>query len=103
MTHEMSKVRREEIVHDPPSYLTDGVPTKQTAELDTPRRSEGKTMDDPTYDVYAPERVEDLIKRLKASLKNAEPYESCQVFAANLDAAIMVLEKHLQALKKGLL
>lgn len=57
-------------------------------------------MDDP-FDLYSPAGVEDLIKRLQASVKDRESYELCRVYAANIEAAILVLEKHLQALKKG--
>lgn len=57
-------------------------------------------MDDP-FDLYAPAGVEDLIKRLKASVGNAEPYEECRVYASHIHAAVLVLEKHLAAIKKG--
>ncbi|MBB3010615.1 hypothetical protein [Cupriavidus alkaliphilus] len=53
------------------------------------------------YDLYSPAGVEDLIKRLKASVGSAESYEECRVYAANIHAAVMVLEKHLAAIKKG--
>lgn len=53
------------------------------------------------YDLYSPAGVEDLIKRLKASVGNAESYEECRVYASHIHAAVMVLEKHLEAIKKG--
>ncbi|PZX32074.1 hypothetical protein C7416_102234 [Cupriavidus phytorum] len=57
-------------------------------------------MEDP-FDLYAPAGVEDLIQRLKVSVGNAEPYEECRVYAANIRAAVLVLERHLAAIKKG--